>query len=86
VQPLDSSLEDLIPTTLLGKGRVDDLEFGDGVDGTRRHQANLSLFQVATLRDHDQVVFIGRHLVRTGGAEVGAEARDQALREEVPLL
>ena len=64
VEALDATLQHLIPAPLAGEGGIDGLEFREGEDGAAGHQPGLPLFQVATLRDDNQVALIGPDFVR----------------------
>ena len=78
VQALNTTLQDLIPSPLSGEGGIDGLEFREGKDGAAGHEPDLSLFQVATLGDDNQVALTGSDLVRLATdsenrAELGIE-------------
>jgi len=79
--PLLRSLQDVIPSALAGEGWIDGLEFGERKDGAAGHQPDLSLLQIATLRDNDQITLIGSDLVRlVADIESWAEDRDRTAR------
>lgn len=64
VQALDPTFQDLIPAPLAGEGGIDSLEFREGEDRAARHEPDLPLLQVATLRDNNQIALIGPDFVR----------------------
>jgi len=81
VQALNTTLQDLIPSPLSGEGGIDGLEFREGKDGAAGDKPDLSLLQVATLRDDNQVALIGSDLMRLAtDSERRAEDRDRAAR------
>lgn len=86
VQALDTTLQDLIPSPLSGEGGIDGLEFRKRKDGAAGHQPDLSLLQVATLGDDNQVTLIGPDLVRLAtDGETRPEDWDGTARQVIPL-
>jgi hypothetical protein len=66
MEPLDPPFKNLVPTPLFRERRVYGFKLVDGVDRTSRDQSRPPLLEIATLRDHDQIILAGSDDMRAG--------------------